>query len=108
MLSPSDTIVAVATPPGRGGIGIVRISGPQARGIGRTLLLASEPLRPRHVTLAQVRDDAGQAMDEVLATFFEAPHSYTAEDVLEISMHGSPALPRAVLRAAVRAGARLA
>ena len=108
MFSPSDTIVAIATPPGRGGIGVVRISGPHALDVGRALLDAPRPLAARYATLTRVRDESGVRLDEVLATWFPAPHSYTCEDVLEISAHGSPALLRAVLRAAMRAGARLA
>ncbi|MDO8834139.1 MAG: tRNA uridine-5-carboxymethylaminomethyl(34) synthesis GTPase MnmE [Vicinamibacterales bacterium] len=108
MFSPSDTIVAVATPAGRGGIGVVRISGPRAQEVGRALLETPAPLVARHATLTRVRDESGARLDEVLATFFPAPHSYTSEDVVEISTHGSPALLRAVLRSAIRAGARLA
>jgi tRNA modification GTPase len=108
MFSPIDTIVAVATPPGRGGIGVVRISGQRALEVGRALLETARPLVARQATLTRVLDESGARLDEVLATWFPAPHSYTSEDVIEISTHGSPALLRAVLRAAIRAGARLA
>jgi len=111
MFSPTDTIVAIATPPGRGGIGVVRVSGPQAAGIAATLLRRREPLLPRHATLARVferANGAGRAIDEVVATYFPAPASYTGEDVVEISGHGSPVLLRAIVSAALAAGARFA
>jgi len=103
MFSVDDTIVAIATPPGRGGIGVVRISGPTARAIGTTLSDHSPPFEPRHATLTRVA-----AIDRAVVTFFPAPHSYTGEDVLEISAHGSPVLLRAIVEAAMKAGARLA
>jgi tRNA modification GTPase len=100
----ADTIVAVATPPGRGGIGVVRISGPDAREIAAPPLVeASTPLQPRVATYARVMN-----IDRALVTFFQAPHSYTGEDVVEISGHGSPVLLQAIVDAAVRRGARLA
>ncbi len=107
MYSPDDTIVAIATPPGRGGIGVVRVSGPSACGVASSLSSRAEPLEPRRATLAQVRV-SGAAIDRAVFTFFPSPHSYTGEDVLEISAHGSPVLLRAIVEAAMRAGARLA
>jgi tRNA modification GTPase len=107
MYSPDDTIVAIATPPGRGGIGVVRVSGPSAREVGSAVAERASPLQPRHATLTHVR--AGEtAIDRAVLTFFPAPHSYTGEDVLEISAHGSPVLLRAIVESAVKAGARLA
>ena len=107
MYSPDDTIVAIATPPGRGGIGVVRVSGPSARDVASAVAERAAPLQPRHATLTQVR--AGEtAIDRAVLTFFPAPHSYTGEDVLEISAHGSPVLLRAIVESAVKAGARLA
>lgn len=103
MFSPDDTIVAIATPPGRGGIGVVRISGPASDDIARAVLDRSEPLQPRHATFARVR-----ATDEVVATLFAGPRSYTGQDVIEISAHGSPVVLRAIVNAAIGAGARLA
>lgn len=103
MFSPDDTIVAIATPPGRGGIGVVRISGPQSHPIAQRLLDRAAPLEPRYATLARAGD-----VDEVIATFFAAPHSYTGQDVIEISAHGSPVVLRAIVDAAMAAGARLA
>ena len=158
MFSPTDTIVAIATPSGRGGIGIVRISGPRAADIARAILATPQALQPRYATHTFVRpgsalpagteaaggnpprlsDDRARSsepperveahdfpagpvlsdtaqgfgsapsIDEVIATFFPAPHSYTTEDVVEISAHGSPAVLREIVRAAIGAGARLA
>jgi tRNA modification GTPase len=107
MFDPSDTIVAIATPPGRGGIGVVRLSGPASRAIARRLATASEEFEPRRATLARVAGPNG-AIDRVLVTSFPAPHSYTGDDVIEISAHGSPVLLEQIVGFAVRAGARLA
>ena len=185
MFSPTDTIVAIATPIGRGGIGVVRISGPGSRDIARAILATPHALQPRHATHTLVRPasrpatevdapgaasleprsgiagarpgaapgrqlstpgefslrpitdaakpgtsdefvavqdsaaapapaDAQQgsgpapSIDEVVATLFPAPHSYTTEDVVEISAHGSPTVLREIVRASIGAGARLA
>ena len=105
MFSTDDTIVAIATPPGRGGIGVVRISGPDAQRVAAAITGASH-LEPRHATLA--RAGAGAIQDRVIVTFFPAPASYTGEDVLEISAHGSPVVLQAIVQAAMSAGARLA
>jgi len=102
-----DTIVAVATPPGRGGLGIVRLSGPQALAIAQALL-PDRPFSPRHALWAQFRDRDGALLDQVVAVFFPAPHSATSEDVVEITAHGAPVLLDALLRAALAQGARLA
>lgn len=107
MFLTDDTIVAVATPAGRGGIGVVRISGPDAPRIAGTLSDHAAPLAPRHATFARVRG-AGHAGDHVILTYFPGPHSYTGEDVVEISGHGSPVLMRAIVEAAMQHGARLA
>lgn len=101
-----DTIAAVATPPGRGGIGVVRISGPGVRDIAAALIGECPP--PRTAALRTFRDAAGAALDRGLALYFPAPHSYTGEDVLELQGHGGPAVLDSVLRAALAAGARLA
>ena len=113
MFSTDDTIVAIATPPGRGGLGVVRISGADALAISRDLLQLKVALRPRHATLATVRaphseTGTSRAIDQAIATFFPAPHSYTGDDVVEISTHGSPVVLQAIVSAAVAAGARLA
>ena len=82
------TIVACATPPGRGGVSVLRVSGEAARGIAIALL--GEVPRPRMATLASLRDAAGELLDRGLALFFPAPNSFTGEDVLELQVHGSP------------------
>jgi tRNA modification GTPase len=107
MFDTTDTIVAIATPPGRGGIGVVRLSGPHAIDIARTLG-ERDSLEPRRATFVRVRNDAGLRVDHAVVTAFPAPHSYTGEDVVEISVHGSPVVLRDVLRGAMTAGARLA
>ena len=103
MFSTNDTIVAVATPPGRGGIGVVRLSGAGAETIARTLVAREQPLAPRHATFTRIA-----ACDQVVATFFPAPHSYTGEDVVELSAHGSPIILAGIVSAAMGGGARLA
>lgn len=103
MFSADDTIVAIATPPGRGGLGVVRISGPCSRVIAGALLDRGAALAPRHATFTRVR-----GVDAVIATLFVAPHSYTGQDVVEVSAHGSPAVLRAIVEGALAAGARLA
>ena len=109
MFSTSDTIAAIATPPGRGGIGVVRLSGVDARPIAQRLINRTTPLEPRHATLAKVATDDGHAaLDQVVVTYFPAPASYTGEDVVEISAHGSPVVLRSIVSAAITAGARLA
>ena len=169
MFSPTDTIVAIATPSGRGGIGVVRISGVRAAEVARAVLATPHALRPRYATHTFARPGPGIGtpreasgansrvatndvahtgaplefvavedspagpnaldgppcsgparnawrsfgtgapnIDEVVATFFPAPYSYTTEDVIEISAHGSPAVLREIVRAAIGAGARLA
>ncbi len=108
-LVPDDTIVAVSTPPGRGGIGIVRLSGPEARAIAEPMLRLRHPLAPSQARFGEVLDTAtGEVLDEAVVTLFAAPHSYTTEDVVEIAAHGSPVLLEHILRHAVAAGARLA
>jgi tRNA modification GTPase len=147
MFSVHDTIVAIATAPGRGGIGVVRLSGPDAHGIARCLITHADPLQPRHATLTKVRlkadttydeqvasglsrtEDAvasgagptgdavasgfsrtsraaADAIDHAVATYFPAPHSYTGDDVVELSAHGSPVVLQAIVAAAISAGAR--
>jgi tRNA modification GTPase len=104
-----DTIVAIATPPGRAGLGVVRLSGPDARAIAERLAPGA-PLRPRRVHVRRLDTSAGgdRTRDQVVVTLFAAPASYTGEDVAEISAHGSPVLLEAIVRAAMAAGARLA
>jgi tRNA modification GTPase len=111
MFSPDDTIVAIATPPGRGGIGIVRLSGPTAREIASHVITRRQPLAPREATLTKVRighDGTSRSSDHAIVTWFPAPQSYTGEQVIEISTHGSPVVLREIVRELVGAGARLA
>ena len=122
MFSTDDTIVAIATPPGRGGIGVVRLSGPGAESIARRLVSLEKALTPRYATLATVQmlhpsGDVSEpgvnhapasAIDQAVVTLFRAPHSYTGEDVVEISAHGSPVVLQVIVKSAVAAGARLA
>jgi tRNA modification GTPase len=107
MFSTEDTIVAIATPPGRGGLGIVRLSGPRAADMAAALTGRAR-FEPRHATLTRVTSAGGASIDQAVVTRFPAPHSYTGEDVVEISAHGSPVVLRAIVEAAVAAGARLA
>ncbi len=107
----TDTIAAISTPPGRGGIGIVRLSGPQAGSIAAELVRPHQPLEHARARLADVLDPAdaeGPRIDEALVTFFGAPNSYTAEDLIEIAAHGSPVVLELLLRRALELGARLA
>ncbi len=103
-----DTIAAIATPPGRGGIGVVRLSGAGAKAIAVAVLRTARPLHDRHATLATLPDEEGRAVDHVLATYFAGPRSYTAEDMVEISCHGAPVVLRFALDRLLAAGARLA
>ncbi|MGH8206464.1 MAG: hypothetical protein ACRETK_06780, partial [Steroidobacteraceae bacterium] len=91
---PAETIVAAATPPGRGGVAIVRISGPQVPAMLPALLGAAPAARalasPRLAVSARFRGADGAALDDGLALYFQAPHSYTGEHVLELHAHGVP------------------
>ena len=107
-----DTIVAIATPPGEGGVGIVRLSGSRALEIGRRLVRPADRTTswPSHVLVYGhvVDEGSGQRVDEVLAAYMAAPRTYTAEDVFEAHCHGGPVVLRAVVELALRHGARLA
>jgi tRNA modification GTPase len=105
-LSAGDSIAAIATPAGRGGIGVVRVSGSGVRAIGAALLGELPPARM--ATLRDFRASRGELIDQGLAVFFPAPHSYTGEDVLELQAHGGPMVMRQLLARCVEAGARLA
>ncbi len=104
----TDTIVALATPPGRGGLGVIRISGPDARAVAGAILRGPFEWRSWHAHYTQLLDREGRVVDHVVATFFEKPRSYTAEDVVEISCHGAPVVLRHAVERAVESGARLA
>jgi tRNA modification GTPase len=104
-----DTIVAISTPPGRGGIGVVRLSGPDARKIAAPMLRLSQELPAGRAVFGElIEPESGERVDEVVVTFFEKPHSYTTDDVVELSAHGSPVVLRQVVEWALERGARLA
>ncbi|PYX90406.1 MAG: hypothetical protein DMG67_12830, partial [Acidobacteria bacterium] len=133
-----DTIVAIATPPGRGGIGVVRIAGPEARNIAVPMLCLKHDLEPgravfgelvepggdgslaceqarcesdspiQEASLTGVATSVGQRVDEVVVTFFAKPHSYTTDDIIEISAHGSPVVLCHIVELALSRGARIA
>ena len=104
--APTDTIVAVATAPGRGGVGVVRLSGPLAPAIAESML-GGLP-KPRLAAHRVFRDAADQALDDGIALWFPAPHSFTGEDVLELQGHGGPVVLDRIVRACLALGARLA
>ena len=108
MLMDTDTIVAISTPPGRGGIGIVRLSGGNSQPIAEAICRLRSTLSPGRARLAEILDEHGFTLDEAVVTFFAAPHSYTSQDVVEIACHGAPVLLDYVVRAAMQRGARLA
>ncbi len=101
-----DTIAALATPAGRGGIGVVRVSGARVPDIARQIL--GRVPEPRRATHAVFRDARGEAVDEGVAIYFPAPRSYTGESVLELQGHGGSVVSQALLAACIDAGARLA
>jgi len=106
----TGTIVALSTPPGRSGIGVIRLSGENALGLTRLLLSDSSfNPEPNRVTLKAIIDpDTREVIDRALVTFFKSPHSYTGEDVIELSCHGSPPLLLRVLDSLLFFGARTA
>ena len=108
MFSTTDTIVAIATPPGRGGIGVVRLSGPDAVDIAGRLVSHAGVFEPRHATLTRIGQRDEQPIDEAIVTWFPGPASYTGEDVVELAAHGSPVVLRAIVTRAIASGARLA
>jgi len=129
-----DTIVAIATPPGRGGIGVVRIAGPQAREVAKPILRLKHDLEPGRAVVGELiepfetevsrsqfpvssventgsrKPETGSPtrIDEVVVTYFAKPHSYTTDDIIEIAAHGSPVVLRHIVELCVAAGARLA
>ena len=109
-MSLHHTIAAISTPAGRGGIGVLRLSGPDARPIAARVLRFRRP--PAWTTwrafLAELSDNEGVTIDQVVVTYYAAPRSYTAEDVVEIACHGAPVVLRAALDQLLAAGARLA
>ena len=105
-MSRADTIVAIATPAGRGGIGIVRVSGPKAPAVAEALL-GSVP-ESRRAVLASFADSSGATIDRGIALYFEAPRSFTGEHVLELHAHGGPVVLGMLLRRVLELGARAA
>jgi len=104
-----DTIVAISTPPGRGGLGIVRLSGPESRNIVHTFLRFRDVVwKPWSSQMAELLDHQDCVVDSVVVSFFPAGRSYTFEDVVEISCHGSPVVLHLALERAMAAGARIA
>jgi tRNA modification GTPase len=107
-----DTIVAIASPPGRGGIGVVRIAGPEAKQIALPMLRTKHELAAGHVLFGELIEpastDAAARIDEVVVTYFAKPHSYTTDDIIEVSAHGSPVVLRHIVELALARGARLA
>ncbi len=108
MLLDNDTIAAISTPPGRGGIGIVRLSGPNAQAIATSLVRLRNPLAAGRTRFAEVLDEQGQVLDQAVISFFAGPRSATGEDVAEIAAHGSPVLLAHLLQTSIAHGARLA
>ncbi len=109
-MASEDTIVAISTAPGRGGIGVVRLSGDRAIEVATCLIkLPDSQLRTQRATVGTFTDPvSGRTLDQVVVTCFRAPHSYTAEDVVEISCHGSPVILRYLLECCLSKGARAA
>ncbi len=108
-MNQDDTIVAIATPSGRGGIGVVRISGPESKQIAGVMLRHKRELEPGRAVFAELIDpETSERIDEVVVTHFARPHSYTNDDVVEISAHGSPVVLRHVVELALVRGARMA
>jgi tRNA modification GTPase len=114
-----DTIVAIATPAGRGGLGVVRLSGPDARAIAAPMLRLKRELEAGHAVFGELVDPPAAQIgtivetvpvriDEVVVTYFVKPHSYTTDDIVEISAHGSPVVLRHIVELALAGGARLA
>lgn len=122
MTAERETIVAIATAPGRGGIGVVRMSGPRAREIAAPMLRLRGPMEPGRAQFGYLldvsgrdrgrvgegSDDSGKVLDEVVVTYFAGPRSYTGEDVVEVAAHGSPVVLEAILRGCLAGGGTLA
>ena len=103
----TDTIAAIATPPGTGGIAVVRISGPAALTVARTIT-SQKNFKPNTIVPVKILAVNGTVLDRGLAACFKKPHSYTGEDVIEINCHGSYFLAQRILEESLKAGARLA
>lgn len=108
MVSKPDTIVAIATPPGRGGLGIVRVSGPASLDLASAISRRDLPLVPRQAHFCKIHDHNASVIDEGLLIFFPGPGSYTGEDVLEVHAHGSRIVLNQIVDHVLKAGGRLA
>lgn len=104
----AQTIAALATPPGKGAIAIVRTSGPEAPALAARLFRTRTPLRHRVAAVGEVLDERGECIDRGLAIYHRKPHSYTGEESVEFHVHGSPVVVREILRALLACGARQA
>ena len=102
----SDTIVAIATPPGRGGIGVIRVSGPDSAELAKTVL-GTTP-EPRRVHYGAFSDSQGTVLDEGIALYFKQPNSFTGEDILELQGHGGPVVLDMILQHLIKLGCRMA
>ena len=103
----ADTIVALSTPPGVAALAVIRLSGPDSRGIVAKLAEREIKWQPQHALYLTLSEE-GRTLDDVVVTFWRSPHSYTGEDVVEISSHGNPHIVEAILRACLARGARTA
>ncbi len=105
-----DTIAAIATPIGVAGIGVIRISGPQSLDIAKACMpVRVQAIKPRYVTMAQFQDpDTDKVIDQVCVIYFQAPHSFTGEDIVEIQCHSSTYILKTILGCVIKAGARMA
>lgn len=104
----TDTIAAIATPPGRGGVGIVRVSGPKAHAIGKAVMQREQDLPVRRALFSGFHADDGSEIDEGLVLFFQGPQSFTGEDVIELQGHGGPVVMDMLLQRTLSLGARMA
>ncbi|MFT3755531.1 MAG: tRNA uridine-5-carboxymethylaminomethyl(34) synthesis GTPase MnmE [Pseudoxanthomonas sp.] len=104
MTTTTDTIAAIATAPGAGGVGIVRLSGPQARQIAQAII--RHELKPRYAQYARFRSDGDEVIDDGITLSFPAPHSFTGEDVVELQGHGSPVVLQQLVARCIELGAR--
>src|SRR5262245_66010626 len=97
----TDTIIALASGAGRAGIAVVRVSGPGALGVLAHFSTESAPA-PRHASIRKLMTDQGELLDEAIVLVFPAPHSYTGQDVVELHLHGGPAIVEAVLASSMK------
>lgn len=104
----SETITAVATPPGKGGVGVVRIAGPHAYNIAQHITRNSQQFRPRYAHFQSFYDCEDQLVDQGLLLYFPNPHSFTGDDIIELQAHGGPVILDNLVQAVVAQGARLA